>query len=280
MLRPPEAPDTRSSPATKAALQSLCLDWQRRAHPIGLRDAGLRVFSQFEEDGILLAIFAAIGTTNRTFVDIGSGDGINSNCANLAVNFGWHGLFIDGDAGNITRGRAWYAGHPDTWLYPPTFMQSFVTRENINDTIQSAGFGGPIDLLSLDIDGNDYWIWDTLTAVQPRVVIVEANDALGNDPVTVPYDPNFSHAGDEYFGASASAFCHLAREKGYRLVGANRFGFNLIFVRRNDGEAALPEVTLASVRTHARAQREFSAHVRPLVRVDQAPILPMVSSRI
>ncbi|MCW1309085.1 MAG: hypothetical protein QXZ25_04515 [Candidatus Bathyarchaeia archaeon] len=109
---------------------------------IGLSDVGFRVFSQFEEDGILLYIFAAIGMGNRTFIDIGSGDGINSNCANLAINWGWYGLFIDGNLSNIERGKAYYAKHPDTALYPPKFVHAFVTRENINELIEHAGFKG------------------------------------------------------------------------------------------------------------------------------------------
>jgi len=107
-----------------------------------LNDTGFRVFSQFEEDGILLYIFAAIGMGNRTFIDIGAGDGINSNCANLAVNFGWNGLFIDGNPSNIERGKAYYSTNPDTSLYPPTFIQAMVKSENINEIVSNAGFAG------------------------------------------------------------------------------------------------------------------------------------------
>ena len=107
-------------------------EWQR----FQLSDTGLRVYSQFEEDGILLYIFAAIGMGNRTFIDIGSGDGINSNCANLAVNFGWTGLFIDGNPSKIERGKEYYASNPDTTLYTPSFVHAFVQRENINELIR------------------------------------------------------------------------------------------------------------------------------------------------
>jgi hypothetical protein len=71
-----------------------------------LSDTGFRVYSQFEEDGILLYIFAAINVEHKTFIDIGSADGINSNCSNLAVNFGWNGLFIDGNPASIERGKS------------------------------------------------------------------------------------------------------------------------------------------------------------------------------
>ncbi|MCX5829849.1 MAG: hypothetical protein NTV58_17920, partial [Deltaproteobacteria bacterium] len=105
-----------------------------------LSDTGFRIYSQFEEDGILLYIFAAIGTPHKTFIDIGSADGINSNCANFAVNFGWNGLFIDGNPANIERGRKYYASNPDTTLYPPTFVNAFIQRENINELIRDNGF--------------------------------------------------------------------------------------------------------------------------------------------
>ncbi|MDP3028834.1 MAG: hypothetical protein Q8O04_04965 [Deltaproteobacteria bacterium] len=107
-----------------------------------LSDTGFRVYSQFEEDGILLYIFAAIGIEHKTFIDIGSGDGINSNCANFAVNFGWNGLFIDGNPANIERGKKYYASNPDTWAYPPTFVNAFIQRENINELIRDNGFAG------------------------------------------------------------------------------------------------------------------------------------------
>jgi hypothetical protein len=243
----------RWSPETKAALRLLEVSFANRAQAgvVDLSQAGIRVFSQFEEDGLLVAVFGALGAANRLFVDIGSADGITSNCANLAVNFGWHGLFIDGATDQVERGRRWYATHPDTFLFPPVFVDAMVTRDNINGLIRGAGFSGEVDFLSIDIDGNDYWIWEALEAINPRVVMVESNAAFGDRPVVVPYDPTFVYS-DEYFGAGPEAFRRLASRKGYRLVGANRFGFNLIFVRNGIGETALPEVSLESVRGHVR----------------------------
>lgn len=256
---PPDDGRDRWSPATKAAIESLAFDWQRRAAtgPICLSDAGLRVFSQMEEDGLLVALFAAIGTTNRIFVDIGASDGINCNTANLAINLRWHGLMLEGSQAFVDRGQAFYATHPDTVLFPPVIRQSLVKRETINETIRDAGFSGEIDFLSIDIDGNDYWIWDALTAVNPRAVMVEANMYFEREPVTIPYDAGFvhDHARYRFYGASAEAFRRLGKRKGYRLVGANRYGFNLLFVRDDVGRAVLPEVSLASVQQHPRVRR-------------------------
>jgi len=135
----------KNSPSVKTQQVALFHYYQqaiRDGKRLNLDETGYRVYSQFEEDGILLYIFSAIGMGNRTFIDIGAGDGINSNCANLAVNFGWKGLFIDGNPENIERGRRYYTTNPDTCLYPPTFVNAFVQRENINELIRDNGFAG------------------------------------------------------------------------------------------------------------------------------------------
>lgn len=256
--------DTRSksSPSVKIAQRSLFAYYQqsiRSGMKFELKDMGFRNYSQFEEDGLLLYIFASIGTTNRTFVDIGSGNGINSNCANLAINFGWDGLFIDGNNKNIMNGRLFYQRHPDTHLYPPKFVNSFVQRENINEIIQNAGFSGIIDLVSIDIDGNDYWIWYALSVIEPRVVIIETHVEFGLNNIVVPYDKDYSYPGKhpDYHGASPVAMAKLAEKKGYRLVGANNYGFNTIYVRKGIVEDILPSVSVESILTHPRNKERF-----------------------
>lgn len=226
-----------------------------QGHRFPLTNTGFRVFSQFEEDGILLYIFAAIGVEHKTFIDIGSGDGINSNCANFAVNFGWNGLFIDGNPANIKKGKEYYVSNPDTWAYPPAFVQSFIQRENINQLICNNGFGGKtIDLMSIDIDGNDYWIWDALTDVEPRVVIIETHIEFGMNSIVVPYDKDYHYPGKhpDYHGASPVAMEKLARKKGYRLVGAINYGFNTIYVKDGIAEEILPAVSVESILNHPR----------------------------
>lgn len=222
-----------------------------------LTDTGFRVYSQFEEDGILHYIFAAIGTGNKTFIDVGSGDGINSNCANFAVNFGWNGLFIDGNPLNIEKGSTYYAKNPDTWAYPPKFAHAFIQRENINELIQKHGFAEKeVDLMSIDIDGNDYWVWDALTVVQPRVVIIETHIEFGMNSIVVPYDKDYMYPGKhpEYHGASPVAMQKLACKKGYRLVGAINYGFNTIYIKNGIGEEILPSVSVESILRHPRNQ--------------------------
>ena len=250
--------DPRTSPATKLAIAGLHDAWRARARsgqplPPGL-GLGARIFSQFEEDGLLLYLDAVLEIEHRTFVDVGAADGINSNCANLALNLGWHGLFIDGDPQAVERGRRFYGQHPDTQLWPPVFVEAFIKRENINQLILDAGFSGPIGILSIDIDGNDYWVWESLDAIDPAVVIIETHIEYGKRNIVVPYDAQHVYPGKhpDYFSASPVAMLRLADRKGYRLVGANRYGFNLIFVKRGLHENRVPEVSLESVLTHPR----------------------------
>lgn len=252
----------KSSPLMKVTQRHLFNYYQHEVaagRTWNLGDTGFRNFSEYEEDGVLLYIFAAIGTTNRQFVDIGAGDCINSNCANLAINFGWHGLFIDGNPANIKRGKAYYKRHPDAWAFQPKFLCDFVHRENINQLLESQGFRGGIDLVSIDLDGNDYWIWDALSVVQPRVVVIETHVEFGMHSIVVPYDKDYFFPGKhpDYHGASAAAMAKLARSKGYRLVGSSAYGFNTIYVRDGIGEAVLPEVTVESVLAHPRNAERF-----------------------
>ncbi len=239
-------------------------DMARRNRLLPVSETGFRVFSQFEEDGKLLYIFSVIGMDNKKFVEIGSDDGINSNSANLYFNFGWHGLFLDGNPASIRRGRKFFSKYPHPWYYQPKFICSKVTRENINGLIEAAGFQGEVGLLSIDIDGNDYWIWDAIGVIDPRVVIIETHNEFGLNNIVVPYDPDYTFPGKHplYHGASPVAMNRLAQKKGYRLVGANEMGFNFIFVRNGIADGQLPEVTVESVLQHpsiAEGIRGFEA---------------------
>lgn len=253
----------RFNAAVQISQQALYHQYQAMAHSgkaPPLTETGYRVFSQFEEDGKLLFIFACLGMGQRRFIDIGSDDGINSNCANLALNLGWTGLFIDGNAKSIRRGRRFYQRYPHPWMVPPKFVHSFVQRETINETIQKAGFEGEVDFLTIDIDGNDYWIWDALEVVQPRVVMIETHIEFGLRNIVVPYDPAYTFPGKHpvYHGASPVAMVKLAKRKGYRLVGANRLGFNFIFVKVGLQESLLPEVPVEAVLTHPSVAASYA----------------------
>lgn len=226
-----------------------------------LNDTGFRVFSQNEEDGKLLFIFSIIGMDNKQFVEIGANDGINSNCANLFFNFGWYGLFIDCDRWSINRGRRFYNRYPDPLQYKPKFICKKVTPGNVNQIISETGINGEIGLLSIDIDGNDYWVWDAISTIDPKVVIIETHNEFGLNDIVVPDEsgPAYSKKHPVYHGASPVAMAKLAKKKGYRLVGANQLGFNFIFIKNGIVDSLIPEVSVESVLTHPSIQEGYRA---------------------
>ncbi len=253
-------------------------------------DVEFRAYSQFGEDGILLYIFSVIGAASKKCVEICGGGG-NDNTANLIINHGWNGLFFEGSESHIQRGRQFYGRCADTKVWPPKLVQAWITAENVNSLLAEQGYSGEIDLLSLDMDGVDYWVWKAIEGISPRVVVLEYNNVWGPDEaVTVPYQPDFiaennnvsplhyqrrrvanTFAGkpiadrvDNYFGASLAAFVTLGKQKGYRLVGCERYGFNAFFVRSDVGEVILPEVPSATCFTHPYAQYAMTVR-RPRV---------------
>jgi hypothetical protein len=250
----------KTSPLLKAALRSLWMEYHsmaRRDCPLpSIWDTGFRVFSEYDEDGVIVFLLAVVGSASRRFVDIGSGDGMQaSNCANLAFNFGFHGLFVDANERSITRGRAAYAVHPDTRRYPPQFVNEFVKAETINVTIRGAGFEGDVDLLSIDIDGNDYWIWKAIDCISPRIVVIETHVEHGLEDVNAPYDENYvwhQAPAEAPVGASPVAMTKLGHELGYRLVGANRLGFNAVYVRNDLASGTVPTLEVPEILWHAR----------------------------
>jgi hypothetical protein len=212
-----------------------------------LIDTEFRCYSQNGEDGILLYLFSVLGSTNRKVVEVCASSGIECNAANLIINHSWQGLLIDGDPDQIAVGKAFYAAHENTRFGPPTMVASWVTAENIDSLISSHGFFGDIDLLSLDLDGVDYWVWQAIQCIRPRVIVLEFNALLGPErSLTLPYDPNFrlDFSRQPYkCGASLAAFAKLGRRKGYRLIGVTALGINAFFVRDDVGIDILPTVS-------------------------------------
>jgi hypothetical protein len=226
-------------------------------------DTGFKVFSQNDEDGLLLYIFALIGISNRLCLDIAFCGPQGSNTANLICNWGFHGLLIEGSLEGVNKSKKFFSNHADTRIFPPTIVNSWVTKDNINQICEDNDFKGEIDLFSLDMDGIDYWIWKELTIADPKVVVVEYLDFLGPEKsLTIPYDEKFQAVHSEcpnsgepydYFGASLSAFVNLGRSKGYRLVGVNKYCFNAFFVKENIALDFLPEITTQECFNHPKA---------------------------
>ena len=214
--------------------------------PLALNDIEFRTFSQNGEDGILHYVFSIIGADSKRVVEMCAADGMECNAANLIINHGWKGLLVDGREEYVSRGRTIYGALADTFIRPPVFAREWITAENVNEIIQRHGFDGDLDLLSLDLDGVDYWVWKALECVRPRVVLLEYNASWSAArAVTIPYQPDFKMDFSRvpfYHGASLAAFVKLGRQKGYRLVGCERSQTNALFVRSDVAANLFPEV--------------------------------------
>jgi hypothetical protein len=194
-------------------------------------ESGFSVYSQWDEDGKLDFLISRCKPATKTFIEIGIGDYAEANTRYLAAS-GWTGLLVEADSQAVNRLRtdaAW-------WRYSIDVRNERVTAENINRIIGSSGLSGDIGILSIDVDGVDYWIWRAISIVRPCIVVCEYNAVFGaSRALTVPYDPGFErfakHHSGIYAGASLHALEILAESKGYTCVGCNSGGNNAFFVR-------------------------------------------------
>ena len=203
---------------------------QRYQHPLNLIPYGKKMYSQNDEDGIINEIFNRIGTTNKTFVELGCGNGLENNTYALLFQ-NWNGLWIDGSQKNMEKIKK---GLPKTILSQQLKTEhAFITKENINDLITQHISSATIDLLSIDLDGNDAHIFDVISCIDPRVVIIEYN-ARFIPPVKycMKYKPNFRWDWSDHGGASLSYLEEIAEHKGYSLVGCNLSGVNAFFIKK------------------------------------------------
>lgn len=197
-----------------------------------LQDYEFTVYSSAGEDGIIQKLISSIEIRNRTFVEFGVEDFSESNCRFLIEHDNWQGLVIDGSprhVGAIRKSRLY-------WRHDLQALCRFITKDNIEGLIDQAGFDSDIGLLSVDLDGVDYFVLEAIKRYSPRIIVVEYNSVFGAErAISVPYDPDFvrtaKHHSNLYFGASLAAFDHLLGGRGYSLVGSNSFGSNAFFVR-------------------------------------------------
>jgi hypothetical protein len=213
-----------------------------RGTPIeDLSDVEFRVYSQWGEDGIIEWLAAHVPVPNTRFIEFGVETFREANCRFLMHNRNWKGLVMDGSEANMAALRQ-TAAH---WMYDLTAKTAFITVENINQLITEAGFGGDLGILSIDLDGNDYWIWQATTTVNPAIIICEYNPIFGDTAaVSVPYDPALTrfklHQSGLCFGTSIAALKHIAAERGYVFLGTNANGINAFFVRKDLAGSVLP----------------------------------------
>jgi hypothetical protein len=212
-----------------------------------IADAEFKVFSQFGDDGILqyLIYRVNIARPHRTFVEFGVENYEESNTRFLLMNNNWRGLVLDGAKKNVDHIRA----SSYFWKHNLSATAAFIDAGNINDLLSSAGMTGEIGILSIDIDGNDYWVWESIHVVDPIIVVAEYNGVFGNKhPVSIPYDPAFrrshAHYSNLYWGCSLAALNQLATKKGYVFVGCNSAGNNAYFIREDRMLDILPRPSL------------------------------------
>jgi len=197
-----------------------------------LADVEFRVTSQWGEDGIIEWLCHQLPGIDRSFVEFGVENYGEANTRFLLQNRGWRGLIMDGSVSHMAHVRS----ETLHWMFDLVAVDSFVTAENINNLIEENGFAGELGILSVDIDGNDYWVLKAVECVRPALLIAEFNGVFGDrHPITVPYKPDFdrlsAHHSGQYFGASIRAMVELAADKGFRFLGTNSNGVNAFFVR-------------------------------------------------
>lgn len=193
-----------------------------------------KVFSQWGDDGIIQHLIKNIEIPYKTFVEFGVENYTEANTKFLLINDNWRGLILDGSEKHMKS----VIESDLYWKYDLTAKAVFITAENINQLITEQNFENELGILHIDIDGNDYWVWKSITSVNPVIVIVEYNSVFGdNNAWTTPYDSNFArsdaHFSNLYYGSSLLSLCDLAEEKGYNFVGCNSAGNNAYFVRKD-----------------------------------------------
>jgi hypothetical protein len=217
------------------ALGSLLSKQQYAMTSKNMNDYEFKIFSQFGDDGIIQYLIKQIAIENNTFIEFGVENFLESNTRFLLFNDNWSGFVMDGseEAMTILKNQAWF------WKYDLKAKAAFIDKDNINSLLEIPNYKN-IGLLHIDLDGNDYHIFDTLnlSELNPSIIIIEYNSVFGKErPISVPYSKTFmrteQHYSNLFWGASLSALNYVAEKKGYALVGCNLAGNNAYFVRKN-----------------------------------------------
>jgi hypothetical protein len=199
-----------------------------------LKDYEFKVFSQWGEDGIIQYLTKSLEIKNKTFIEFGVEDFMESNCRFLLMKDDWKGFVIDGSKSNIEKIKNSYF----YWRHHLDAVDKFITKENIEEILATSGFDSDLGILSLDLDGNDFFILEAIKNFNPRILICEYNPVFGaSRKISIPYQADFyrtnTHHSNLYWGASLAAMTYLADKKGYSLVGTNTASCNAFYVRKD-----------------------------------------------
>jgi hypothetical protein len=234
-----------------ALLRHVALPLDQLHPPHALNARRFRLRSQNEEDGVLFALLNRAGWGTRRFVEIGSGKS-GGTAAGLAHECGWAGMMIEVSAKSVGGARKKFAGNRLV-----TVIEAEVTPGNVNGLLEQHGYQGEVDVLSIDIDSYDYWVFNALSVTSPRILVLEYNALFGPERrVTVPLDQPLSSAPKGYCGASLAALTDLAARKGYRLVTCENAGVNAFFLRE-DVAPDVPAVTAVEAFKPLRSRTEL-----------------------
>lgn len=232
-------------------------------------------FSQWGEDGIIDWLISRLPEIPQSFIEFGVEDYRESNTRLLLCLHNWRGLVMDGSAMHIANVQA----QDIYWRYNLTATCAFIDRDNINRLISDAGFNGEVGLLSVDIDGNDFWIWQAINVVNPVIVVCEYNAVLGDmRQLTVPYQADFqrtqAHHSNLYFGASLTALIQLGQDKGYSFVGTTSTGCNAFFIRNDHAARVLDSVDeVVSFPSRFRESRNVEGHLTFVAGIERQKII-------
>jgi hypothetical protein len=205
-----------------------------------------------------------VALVDRTFIEFGVEDFFESNCRFLMMNDNFCGFVMDGSPDNMKVCQRSYF----YWRYALKARQAFITRDNVNSLLKESGFGPDLAILSVDLDGMDYWVTEAIEGFSPRILIHEYNATFGSErKISVPYDPAFqrskAHSSNLYWGASLGALTHLAARRGYSLVGTNSAGCNAFYVRNDllNGKLEALSVERGYTESHYRESRDPSGRL-------------------
>lgn len=211
--------------------------------PSNWDDYGFKVFSQNNEDGLIQYIIHHTELPQKTFIEFGVEDYSECNTRFLLLHNSWSGLIMDGS----TKFMQALKKQSIYWKRTIEAKGVFITKDNINPLITDSGYSGKVGLLSVDIDGNDYWVLEAINCIDPQILICEYNPIFGyKEKVSIPYKEDFyrtdAHYSNLYWGASLGAYTHIANSRGYKLVCINNAGNNAFFVKKDTSD--IPEVSV------------------------------------